>query len=122
MPSLFPTSYALQRAFEKILPSRDNKNTSTANSKLARPELYTAWSVADDAKNKAAQLGDAAMKELNKTGAAMQPKTGKIELYSAQYYQACVFGGMMACVRISCRPNYEMLTLLGPHPLGCHPS
>jgi len=105
MPSLFPTSYALQRVFENALSSRDTKSASPADSKPAHSELYTAWSVADDAKDKAMDLGNAAMKELNKTGAAMQPGTGKIELYSLQYYQACIFGGMMACVSLSFRLN-----------------
>jgi len=98
MPSLFPTSYAIQRVFEDVLPSEDHKSISSTDSRLARPEVYTAWSVADDAKDKATQLGNAAMNELNKTSAVMQSQTGKIELYSAQYYQACIFGGMMACV------------------------
>jgi len=101
MPSLFPTSYALQRVRENALTSNDNKSDSPADNKLARSELYTAWSIADDAKDKAMDLGNAAMEELNKTGAVMQPRTGKIELYSPQYYQACIFGGMMACVSVA---------------------
>lgn len=44
----------------------------------ARPELYGAFSVVDDAKGKA--------------------RTGQIELYSGKFYAACTVGGLMACV------------------------
>ncbi|EQL01065.1 mitochondrial phosphate carrier protein 2 [Ophiocordyceps sinensis CO18] len=43
----------------------------------ARPELYGAFSVVDDAKGKA--------------------RTGQIELYSGKFYAACTVGGLMAC-------------------------
>lgn len=49
--------------------------TRTRTRYEARPELYGAYSVADAA------------------------KPSQIELYSAQYYAACTFGGLMACVR-----------------------
>ena len=52
----------------------------------------------DDAKNKATQLSDAAVKEFDKATGAAQVKTGNIELYSARYYAACTFGGLLACV------------------------
>lgn len=64
----------------------------------ARPELYTAWSVVDDAKDKANALSAEAAKEFEKASAKAQAKTGHIELYSAQYYAACTFGGLLACV------------------------
>ncbi|PHH72919.1 hypothetical protein CDD82_5733 [Ophiocordyceps australis] len=48
-----------------------------------RPELYGAYSVVEMAKDKASS--------------AAQARTGKIELYSPQYYAACTFGGLMAC-------------------------
>lgn len=64
----------------------------------ARTELYPIWSAIDDAKNKANSLSSEAAKEFDKASAAAQAKTGKIELYSAQYYAACSFGGLLACV------------------------
>lgn len=63
----------------------------------ARPDLYTAWSVIDDGKDKAKAFSAEATKELEKASAKVQAKTGHIELYSAQYYAACTFGGLMAC-------------------------
>jgi solute carrier family 25 phosphate transporter 3 len=63
----------------------------------ANESLYSAWSVQDDVKAKAAKLSDAATKELNKASSAAQAKTGKIELFSLEYYAACTFGGLMAC-------------------------
>jgi solute carrier family 25 phosphate transporter 3 len=51
----------------------------------------------DDAKDKAAKLSNAAVKELEKASSAAQAKTGKIELYSLQYYATCTFGGLLAC-------------------------
>ncbi|CAG9939243.1 unnamed protein product [Clonostachys rosea f. rosea IK726] len=50
----------------------------------ARPELYSAFSIVEDAKDKALK-------------AAAKPQAGKIELYSPKYYAACTFGGMLAC-------------------------
>jgi solute carrier family 25 (mitochondrial phosphate transporter), member 3 len=67
----------------------------------ARPELYGAYSVVDDAKAKTKQLGAEASKEFEKASAAAKSKAGKLELYSGQYYAACTVGGMLACVRLS---------------------
>lgn len=67
----------------------------------ARPELYSAYSVVDDAKDKAQKLSVEATKEFEKASAKAQAKAGKIELYSGKYYAACTFGGMMACVRLA---------------------
>ena len=64
----------------------------------ARSELYTAWSVVDDAKKKANALSEEATKEFEKASAKAQAKAGHIELYSAKYYAACTFGGLLACV------------------------
>ena len=44
------------------------------------------------------ELSDAAAAEYQKASATAQAKAGKIELYSAKYYAACTFGGLMACV------------------------
>ena len=65
----------------------------------ARTELYPAYSVVEDAKDKAQKLGSEATKEFEKASAKAQAKAGHIELYSGKYYAACTFGGLMACVR-----------------------
>ncbi|PSS23110.1 hypothetical protein M430DRAFT_17034 [Amorphotheca resinae ATCC 22711] len=63
----------------------------------ARSELYTTWSVVDDAKDKANALSAEATKEFEKASAKAQAKTGGIELYSPSYYAACTYGGLLAC-------------------------
>jgi len=100
MPIAFPTANALGNAFASSSPLNtiQSQTQKTPRSKYeARPELYSAWSVADDAKAKANQLSDKAIKEFDKASSTAQAKTGKIELYSAKYYAACTFGGLMAC-------------------------
>lgn len=106
MDLLFPSQDTLHDVFHPAIPfgrrpvvkrltvSLPPKQTSLE----ARPELYTAWSVVDDAKNKANALSAEATKEFEKASAKAQAKTGHIELYSAQYYAACTFGGLLACV------------------------
>lgn len=71
----------------------------TASPYVAQPHLYSAYSIVDDTKAKAQKLSAEAAKEFEKASAAAQAKTGKIELYSAKYYAACTFGGLLACVR-----------------------
>jgi solute carrier family 25 phosphate transporter 3 len=55
-------------------------------------------------KSKAAQVSDQAVKEYEKASAKAQQKVGKIEMFSAKYYAACTFGGLMACVSIKDPP------------------
>lgn len=93
---------------------------------LARTELYSAWSVVDDTKDKAQKLGNEASKEFEKASSKAQAKAGKIDLYSGKYYAACTFGGLMACVCIASF-NFEgfkgqvILTVLsGSHSRGGH--
>lgn len=105
MPIAFPSHTVLRNAFGGVSPYASfHKKTQPApvrNKWLARPELYSAFSVADDAKAKASQLSNAAVKELEKASSAAQAKTGKIELYSAEYYASCTFGGLLACVSLA---------------------
>jgi len=54
-------------------------------------------------KGKAQAFSAEAQKELQKASAAAQAKTGDIEIYSAKYYAACTFGGLIACVRTACQ-------------------
>lgn len=101
MPGALPSIGVLQAVFSAPNPySGFTSNASLAprRSKYeARTDLYGAWSAVDDAKNKAGQLGNAAVKEFEKASAAAQAKTGKIELYSGKYYASCTFGGLLAC-------------------------
>ncbi|KAI0137079.1 mitochondrial carrier domain-containing protein [Xylariales sp. AK1849] len=96
MASLFPSQYALHQIFGS--PSNPKKQAvPRATPYQARPELYGAFSVVDDAKNKAKKLSSEAQAEFDKASKTAQAKTGKIELYSGQYYAACTFGGLLAC-------------------------
>jgi solute carrier family 25 phosphate transporter 3 len=101
MPIAFPTGSALHTSFSSSNPLTvlQLKSQQPPRTKYqARSELYGAWSVADDAKAKANQLSDKAVKEFDKASAAAQAKTGQIEMYSPKFYAACTFGGLLACV------------------------
>ncbi len=99
MSYLFPNHRTLQQSFNSPLnPHRQPAKPSKATSSRARPELYVAYSVVDDAKNKAHKLSSEAQHEFDKASQAAQAKAGKIELYSSKYYAACTFGGLLACV------------------------
>ena len=94
---LYPAGSALYDVFRSHHPL-----TATRPSKAqfhSRP-AFTAWSVAEDTKDKASQLGHEAAVEIRKASEKAQAKTGHIELYSAKYYAACTFGGLIACVGI----------------------
>lgn len=98
MPSLFPTASALSATFGNATPySMQPAAPAKRSPYQARTERYQSWDIAEDAKQKTAQLSDAAMKELSKASAKSQAATGKIEMFSGKYYAACVFGGLMAC-------------------------
>jgi len=107
MPVLFPTQDTLHGAFRSANPlgryAEPVKYQPTFSAPKrtplqARTENYTAWSVVDDAKNKANALSAEATKEFEAASAKAQAKAGHIELYSAKYYAACTFGGLLACV------------------------
>ncbi|KAL7942244.1 mitochondrial carrier domain-containing protein [Trichoderma barbatum] len=96
MAHFYPKAEALKGSFFSPAPSHRNSQTM-ATPLQARPELYGAYSVVDNAKEKAAKLGNEATREFEKASSAAQAKAGKIELYSGKYYAACTFGGMLAC-------------------------
>lgn len=83
--SLFPSASALSATFGHASTYKSTFAPQRSQYQ-ARTEKYTAWDVAEDAKNKAAGLSDAAQKELQKASEIAQAKTGKIELYSGKYY------------------------------------
>lgn len=83
---MFPAASTLSATFAHASPYRFNTTTTTRSPYQARHELFPSWDVAEDAKNKAGQLSDAAVKEFEKASNAAQSKAGKIELYSGKYY------------------------------------
>jgi len=91
MPSLFPTSSALSAVFGKRTPVESNEKKQPSQTQ------FQTWSVTEDAERKASELSTAAAKEYQKASSIAQAKAGNIELYSAKYYAACTFGGLMAC-------------------------
>jgi len=105
MPLLFPSQDTLHDVFHSPIPF--SRRLGSPTNQLATPikrtplqarsELYTAWSVVDDAKKRADALSAEATKEFEKASAKAQAKAGHIELYSAKYYAACTFGGLLAC-------------------------
>ncbi|KAF2452670.1 mitochondrial phosphate carrier protein-like protein [Lineolata rhizophorae] len=99
MPFTFPSQTALRHAFAPAVPQESQRQTAAAprTRYQARPELYSAFSVADDAKHKAEQLSEKAAAEFNKASHKAQEKAGKIEMYSFKYFAACTFGGLLAC-------------------------
>lgn len=98
--SLFPSQDSVRQSFGSPLPQPSSKSGPTPYA--ARSELYGAWSVVEDAKDKAKKFSNEAQAEFDKASAKAKPKPGTIELYSGQYYAACVVGGLMACVRFAC--------------------
>ncbi|KAK4192794.1 putative phosphate carrier protein [Podospora australis] len=100
MSPLFPRPEILQQAFESPYSQglRKSKSQRSAPTPLeARLELYPAYSIVDDTKNKAKKLSAEAAKEFDAASQKAQAKTGHIELYSGKYYAACTFGGLLAC-------------------------
>jgi solute carrier family 25 phosphate transporter 3 len=102
MPIVFPTASALGAQFSASNPTSFLQPRRTPRE--APEHIWSAWSTSDDVKSKAAQVSDQAVKEYEKASAKAQQKVGKIEMFSAKYYAACTFGGLMACVSIKDPP------------------
>ncbi|KAI4190889.1 MAG: hypothetical protein L6R41_000490 [Letrouitia leprolyta] len=100
MPSLYPV-HDVSRLFLSThaphVKSNSDYRTKQTDSQAAQPPRFSAWSAVDDVKSKAGVLSNEAQQEISKASAAAQAKTGQIELYSAKYYAACTFGGLIAC-------------------------
>ena len=86
MQSFFPTASTLSATFGHASPYTNIPQPTKRSPYQARSHLYPSWDAAEDAKNKAAGLSDAATKEIEKASALAQQKAGKIELYSGKYY------------------------------------
>lgn len=97
MVGLFPNSPALYQVFCPTSPYY--KPAAKPVEHPQKRSIFSTWSAADAVKDKAIQLSDAAQAEYEKASQKAQAKAGGIELYSAKYYAACTFGGLMACVR-----------------------
>jgi solute carrier family 25 phosphate transporter 3 len=99
MTLLFPHQAILKDVFGTSSPFASRRPIAPKpRSNLARLDLYSAFSATDDVKAKATQVGDAAAAKIEKASAKAQGAFGHIELFSAKYYAACTFGGLMACV------------------------
>lgn len=110
MSPLFPNHDTLRQTFggsytqgggRSQAPSHTTKIPTATAARTpyeARLELYPAYSIIDDAKNKASKLSAEAAKDFEAASQKAQAKAGKIELFSGKYYAACTFGGLMACV------------------------
>lgn len=88
---MFPNQATLRGVFAPASPFASNASSSEPVEPRSR-NPFPAWSAVDDVKSKASQLG-------TKASEATQAKAGTLELYSAKYYIACTFGGILACVR-----------------------
>ena len=103
MAPLIPSMETLQGTIYTPMAMRTRQTGPTRYQ--ARPELYGAFSVVDDTKEKAQKLSAEAAKEFEKASATAQAKTGNIEMYTPKYYAACTFGGLLACVSYFVVPN-----------------
>lgn len=95
---LFPNQHVLHQSFgsSSISPRARTSPVATKATPLqARPELFVAYSVVDDAKNKAQKLSSEAQQEFNKASQSAKPQ---MELYTPTFYAAATFGGLLACV------------------------
>ena len=104
---LFPTLNAINEVFSsRHPPTASRSQDSTLESfQIKSAPHFPVWSVTEDAKNKANVLSEEARREIQKASAATHAKTGQTELYSAKYYAACTFGGLVACVGIVEKPE-----------------
>ncbi|KAL2270209.1 hypothetical protein VTJ83DRAFT_2393 [Remersonia thermophila] len=99
---LFPSYDALRRALgaaslDARTEAQPSKPSSGPTPYQARLDLYPAYSVIDDAKDKAKKLGAEAVKDMEAASQVAQTKTGHVQLYTGKYYAACAFGGLLAC-------------------------
>jgi solute carrier family 25 phosphate transporter 3 len=94
---LLPSQSALAAVFAPQHPMVLKHDVPTSVPTMKR-EPFSAWSAVDDIKKKADAAGKEAAREYQVASEKAQQKAGKIELYSAKYYAACTFGGLLACV------------------------
>lgn len=83
---MFPSQSTIANAFASPMHS---PVTMTGEAPAKRTP-FPAWNVIDETKEEASR-------ELNAASQKAQAATGKIEPWSAKYYAACTFGGLLAC-------------------------
>ncbi|KAI1461721.1 mitochondrial phosphate carrier protein [Annulohypoxylon moriforme] len=94
MSFLFPNQHVLHQSFGSPLNQRARTAPAPkATPRQARPELFMAYSVVDDAKNQ--KLSTEAQQEFDKASGATGKK--QLELYTPTFYAAATFGGLLAC-------------------------
>lgn len=87
-------------AAQQPLHQRKAQPTRSEVAVPANREIFPAWSVTEDAKEKARGFTDELSREFNVASQKVQEKTGRIEPWTAKYYASCTFGGMLACVSL----------------------
>ncbi|KAL4755500.1 hypothetical protein BDW72DRAFT_163925 [Aspergillus terricola var. indicus] len=92
---MFPPQDVMSGAFPAQRPL--SQKPQTLGAATTRREPFPAWSVIEDTKKKANAIGKEAAREFDIASQKAQSKTGKIEPWSAKYYAACTFGGLLAC-------------------------
>ncbi|KAL3492517.1 mitochondrial carrier domain-containing protein [Aspergillus germanicus] len=93
---MFPSDNVIANAFSSQYPLKREPQKAGA-AEMRRREPFPAWSVIEDTKKKADAIGKEAAREFDIVSQKAQAKTGKIEPWSAKYYAACTFGGLLAC-------------------------
>lgn len=100
---MFPPQDVMSGAFSA--QRQLSQKPQTLGTGATRREPFPAWSVIEDTKKKANAISKEAAREFEIASQKAQSKTGKIEPWSAKYYAACTFGGLLACVRSTNRFN-----------------
>ena len=98
MSSPFPSQNVLYTSFASSAFLARPRTTASAQGTPPTKPLWTTWSAIDNVKDKAEKVSKEAAREYEKASSVAQKKAGGIELYSAKYYAACTFGGIIACV------------------------
>lgn len=99
---MFPSQSVVRSAFaaQQPLHQRKAEPKRPVAAVPAHGDIFPAWSVTEDAKEKARGLTDELSREFNVASQKVQAKTGHIEPWSAKYYASCTFGGLLACVSL----------------------
>ncbi|PWY92753.1 mitochondrial carrier [Aspergillus heteromorphus CBS 117.55] len=95
---MFPSDRDIASAFAPQNPLGQPKQPQTPEAAgVKRRELFPAWNVVEDTKNKANAIAKEATREIDAASQKAQAKAGKIEPWTPKYYAACTFGGILAC-------------------------
>lgn len=100
-------NFAAQHPLGTLGAQRQSQQNQPVTAAPKRREPFPAWSAIDEAKKKADAFAKEAAREYDVASHKAQEKAGKIEPWSAKYYAACTFGGMLACVRSDSSLRYE---------------